>query len=46
VRNGLMLLVTFNQFGVQDIEEIPIWLETDRRTCKASGGETVLKPEG
>ena len=33
VRNGLMLLVTFNQFGVQDIEEIPIWLETDRRTC-------------
>lgn len=33
VRNGLMLRVAFNEAGRTDIEEIPIYLERDRRTC-------------
>lgn len=33
VRNGLMLRVTFNESGATDVQEIPIYLERDRRTC-------------
>lgn len=33
VRTGLLLKVTFDHKGVAAIKEIPIHLETDRRTC-------------
>ena len=33
VRNGLMLRVVFTVSGKVDVEEIPIYLERDRRTC-------------
>lgn len=33
VRKGLMVRVTFGEHGVEDTEEIPIYLERDRRTC-------------
>ncbi|PIR82596.1 hypothetical protein COU20_01375 [Candidatus Kaiserbacteria bacterium CG10_big_fil_rev_8_21_14_0_10_59_10] len=33
VRTGLLVRVTFSPAGVEHIEEIPVWLERDRRTC-------------
>lgn len=33
VRRGLLLKVIFDQSGVQSVEEIPVHLESDRRTC-------------
>ncbi|MEK7107061.1 MAG: CapA family protein [Patescibacteria group bacterium] len=33
VRNGLLLSVTFDQNGVASVKEIPVRLESDRRTC-------------
>ncbi len=36
VRNGLMLRVVFNSEGVEDVEEIPVELGRDRRTCPVS----------
>ncbi len=33
VRRGLMIRVTFGPSGVQHIEEIPVELQRDRRTC-------------
>lgn len=36
VRTGLLLKVSFSQNGVTKVEEIPIYLETDGRTCLKS----------
>src|SRR3989338_661961 len=33
VRRGLLLRVVFGTEGVKSIKEIPVYLETDRRTC-------------
>lgn len=33
VRNGLLLRIAFTKEGVKDVEEVPVYLERDRRTC-------------
>lgn len=33
VRSGLLLRIIFDEHGIASIEEIPIYLEQDRRTC-------------
>lgn len=33
VRNGLLLRVTFTKQGVEHVQELPVALKTDRRTC-------------
>lgn len=44
VSNGLLLKVTFTKQGVSGVEEIPISLERDRRTCITAGVKETILP--